>query len=155
MGTTKEERSLRVANMRANFAQEGGAPDAQHEALLERYIEGAATLADLYAHAQEYLYSYQERERLRLIKTATDVELQRLYKQYDAGRKAYGKEQEQKNDERRGISGEQRERHETIDSARANVELSGLTVSDEAWRDSLRYANGELSIEEYLALRTK
>ena len=78
MGTTKEERSLRVANMRANFAQEGGAPDAQHEALLERYIEGTATLADLYDHAREYLYTFQERERLRLNKVATDVEFQRL-----------------------------------------------------------------------------
>ncbi len=155
MGSTKEERRLRVANMRANFAQEGGAPDAQHEALLERYIEGTATLADLYDHAREYLYTYQERERLRLNKAVADIEFQQLREQYDVGRKAYSREQEHKNDERRGMSAEERERHETIDSARANVELSGFKVSNAAWRDSLRYANGEISIEEYLALRAE
>lgn len=56
MNTTKEERAMSVAQMRANFAHEGGAPDAEQEALLDQYIEGTAILADLYTHAREYVY---------------------------------------------------------------------------------------------------
>jgi hypothetical protein len=153
MSTTKEERSLRVANMRANFAQEGGVPDAEHEALLDHYIEGTATLADLYDHAREYVYTYQERERLRLDKETLTVEFQRMREQYDASMQTYDEEQKQKNHDRRGMSSEQRERHKAIDSARASVELSGGKISEETWRDSLRYADGEITMDEYLALR--
>jgi hypothetical protein len=63
MVTTEKERSLRVAQMRANFAQEGYGPDAEDEALLNRYIVGTATLADLYEYACKYALAAQEIER--------------------------------------------------------------------------------------------
>jgi hypothetical protein len=151
--TSKEERNRRVANMRANFAQEGGVPDAEHEALLDRYIEGNATLADLYEHAREYVYSYRELEQQRLDKEQSDVDFARMHEQFVASVKSFDAEQKQRNVERIGMSDEQRRRHEAIDFARANVELSGYKVSEETWHDSLRYANGEITMEEYLALR--
>lgn len=65
MASTKEERSRRVANMRANFAQEGGVPGPAQNALLDRYIEVTATLADLLEHAYEYATTAQERQEER------------------------------------------------------------------------------------------
>jgi len=153
--TTKEERAMRVAQMRANFAHEGGTPDAEHEALLDQYIEGTATLADLYTHAREYVYTAQERQQLEIDKERLGAEFSRMRVQYDAETEVYAQEQEQKNIDRRRMSKEQRERHEALDAARANVELSGFTIGEEHWQQSLRWANGEITMDEYLALRTK
>lgn len=155
MSTTKEERAMRVSQMRANFAHEGGTPDVEHEALLEQYIEGNATLADLYTHAREYVYTAQQRQQLEIDKVRLGAEFRQMRVQYEAGMKIYAKEQEQKNIDRRGMSKEQRERHEAVDAARANVELSGFAIGEVHWQQSLRWANGEITTEEYLALRTK
>lgn len=69
--------------------------------------------------------------------------------QYDAEMKVYEQEQELKNIDRRGMSKEQRERHEALDAARANAELSGSTIGEEQWQQSLRWANGEITMDEY------
>jgi hypothetical protein len=62
----------------------GRPPDAEHEALLDRYIEGTATLADLYAHAREYVYTAQERQQLEIDKERLGAEFSRMRVQYDA-----------------------------------------------------------------------
>lgn len=155
MTTTKEERSLRIAQMRTNFAREGGIPNAEKEALLDRFIEGNATWAQLYDHALEYVTTAREREQLRLAKEKSVPDFQSLREAYEAEAKIYEAEQSQKNIERRRMSKEQRERHEAIDAARANVELSGFNISEENWRDCMRYANCEITIDEYLSLRAK
>lgn len=63
MTTTKEERRWYVANMIANFALEGVDPDDEQMALLDRYIDGTATLADLHDHARKYALAAQKREQ--------------------------------------------------------------------------------------------
>ena len=50
------------------------------------------------------------------------------------------------------LSEEQRKRHEALDFARANVELSGGKISEEAAQRGLRWANGEITMDEYLAV---
>lgn len=75
----------------------------------------------------------------------------RMREQYDAGMQAYDAAQQQKNIERQAMSAEQRERHEALDFARANVELSGGKISEEEWQRGLRWANGEIGMDEYLA----
>ena len=62
----------------------------------------------------------------------------------------------QKSLQRAGMSTEQRKRHEALDFARANVELSGGKISEKDAQESLRWANGEITMDEYLdALRLK
>lgn len=152
MTTAKEERALRVAQMRAHFAQEGGVADPEKEAWLERFIEGSASLADLFDHAREYLTTAQEREDMRLAKEHDAAAFQRMREQYDASLPAYEAKKKQRNLERAGMSEEQRKRHETLDFARANVELSGGKISEEAAQRGLRWANGEITMDEYLDL---
>ena len=155
MTITKEERRLRIAQMRTNFARDGGVPDAEKEALLDRFIEGNTTWAQLYDHALEYVTTAREREHLRLVKEKSASDFKSLREEYEAEAKVYEAEQSEKNIERREMNKEQRERHETIDAARANVEISGFKISEENWHDSMRYANCEITIDEYLALRAK
>lgn len=51
MTTAKENRTLHAAQMRVHFAQEGGIADPEKEALLERFIDGTASLADIFKQA--------------------------------------------------------------------------------------------------------
>jgi hypothetical protein len=153
MTTTNEERSLRVANMRANFAHEGGVPDAEHEALLDRYVEGTATLADLYEHAREYLFTVQEREQQRLKVEALQAGSQRMAQDYEEGAKVYEEEQRREALANIGMSAEHRARHEAVRDAMASARLSGDTVSEQMKLDAARYVSGELTIDEFLALR--
>lgn len=44
--TTKAEREKHVAQMRANFAIEDMRPDADDQAMQQRYIDGTASLND-------------------------------------------------------------------------------------------------------------
>ena len=76
---------------------------------------------------------------------------QRMREQYDASLPAYEEMKKQRNLERAGMSEEQRKRHEALDFAWANVELSGGKISEEAAQQGLRWANGEISMDEYLA----
>ncbi|KAB8041270.1 antitoxin VbhA family protein [Janthinobacterium aquaticum] len=82
--------------------------------------------------------------------TKADV-FARLREQYDADMQAYDAAQKQKNIERQSMSAEQRERHEALDFARANVELSGGKISEEEWQHGLRWANGEIDMDAYIA----
>lgn len=82
--------------------------------------------------------------------TKADV-FARMREQYDADMQAYDALQKQRNIERQAMSAEQRERHEALDFARANVELSGGKISDEEWQRGLRWANGDIGMDEYLA----
>lgn len=150
MTTTKEERTLRVAQMRAHLAQEGGVPNPEKEALLDRFIEGTATLADVFDHAHEYVTTAKEREDLRLAIKKNSSIFQHRLEQYKAGIQAYEEEKKQKNIQRRGMSAKERERHEALDFARANVELSGGKISEEHWQQALRCTNGEITMDEYL-----
>lgn len=152
MNTTKEQRSLRVAQMRAHFAEEGRIPNPEKEALLDLYIEGTATLADVVDHAREYVTTTKESEELRLTMEREAPQFRRMREQYEASIPAYEEARKQKNIERREMSEEQRERHEAVDAARANVQLSGGKISEESRRLSLRWADGEINMEEYLAL---
>lgn len=61
--TAEDERRRRVGAMLANFAQEGMHPDAEHMALLERYVKGSAQLSDLLEHARQYAITAQLRDR--------------------------------------------------------------------------------------------
>lgn len=151
MIATKEERSLRVAQMLAQFAQDGGIPNPEKEALLGRFIEGTVTLAEVFDHVFEYVTSAQEREEMRLAKEQAAPEFERMRQEYEASIPAYEDERKQTNIQRMGMSNEQRERHEAIDFARANVQLSRGKVSEESWQHLLRYANGEMTLDEYLA----
>lgn len=152
MPTSKEDRALHVAQMRAHFAQEGGVADPEKEAWLERFIEGTASLADLFDHVT----TAQEREDLQLAKEHNAAAFQRMREQYAASIPAYEEEQKQKNLQRAGMSTEQRKRHEALDFARANVELSGGKISEEDARHALRWANGDITMDEYLdAVRSK
>ncbi|WP_308922981.1 antitoxin VbhA family protein [Janthinobacterium sp. J1-1] len=81
---------------------------------------------------------------------------QRMREQYAASIPAYEEEQKQKKLQRAGMSAEQRKRHEALDFARANVELSGGKISEEDARHALRWANGDITMDEYLdAVRSK
>jgi hypothetical protein len=151
--TKKEERSLRIAQIRENFAKEGGVPDAEKEALLDCFVEGNATWADLFDYAYEYVTTAQEREHLSLAKEKAAVEFQRTRSEYEADTNVYKEEQGQEKLNQRGMSKEQRERHDAINAARASVFLSGGKISKEIWRDSLRYANCEMTLDEFLELR--
>lgn len=152
MTTTKEERALHASQMRTHFAQEGGVVGPEKETLLQRYIEGSASLADLFDHAREYLTTAQEREELQLAKESDAAAFQRMREQYEASLPAYEEKKRQRNLERAGMSEEQRKRHEALDFARANVELSGGKISEEAAQRGLRWANGEITMDEYLDL---
>lgn len=79
-----------------------------------------------------------------------------MREQYAASIPAYEEEQKQKNLQRAGMSTEQRKRHEALDFARANVELSGGKISEEDAQQGLRWANGDITMDEYLdAVRSK
>lgn len=52
--TTKEERAHHVRQMMANQRLEGFEPDQAHKRLLQGYIEGTTSLADLLEHARTY-----------------------------------------------------------------------------------------------------
>jgi len=67
MAITNEERRLQVGRMCANFAQEGQVPDADDKVLLERYIDGTASLSDLYHYACAFAVAAQEKERQKCI----------------------------------------------------------------------------------------
>ena len=99
--------------------------------------------------AREHIPTEQERETLRLAKE-NDAAFQRMREQYDASLPAYEEMKRQRNLERAGMSEEQRKRHEALDFARANVELSGGKISEEAAQRGLRWANGEITMDEYL-----
>ena len=96
-------------------------------------------------HAHEYVS-----EDLRLAKEHDAAAFQRMREQYDASLPAYEEMKKQRNLERAGMSEEQRKRHEALDFARANVELSGGKISEEAAQRGLRWANGEITMDEYL-----
>jgi hypothetical protein len=153
MTTTKDERSRNVAKMLANFAQEGQVPDAEDEALLQRYIEGTATLADLYEHASEYAFAAQESKRLQHTREEFITPFELDLEGFDASMKAYDEEQKRKTLANIGISSEQRRRQEAVDFAKASVGLSGFTISEETKRNSARFVAGEITMEEYLAIR--
>lgn len=154
MIATKEDRSLQVAQMRAQFVQDGGIPSLEKEALLDSFIEGTATLAEVFDHAFEYVTSAQEREEMQVAKERAAPDFERMRQAYEASIPAYEEERKQKILQRSGMSNEQRERHEAIDAVQANVELSGFKVTDEVRQRSLRWANGEITMDEYLALMT-
>ena len=103
-------------------------------------------------HAQADLATEQEHEALRLAKEHDAAAFQRMREQYDASIPAYEEKKKQRNLERAGMSEEQRKRHEALDFARANVELSGGKISEEAAQRGLRWANGEITMDEYLAV---
>ena len=150
MTTSKEERAVRVAQMRARFAQEGGVAAPEKEAWLEHFIEGSAFLDNIFTHAPEYVATAQEREDLQQAKEHDAAAFQRMREQYEASLPAYEEMKRQRNLERAGMSEEQRKRHEALDFARANVELSGGKISEEAAQRGLRWANGEITMDEYL-----
>lgn len=152
MSTNEEERRQCIAQMRTNFAREGGIPDKEKEAILDCFIEGNATWADIFDQAYEYVTTAQERGQLQLAKEKSASEFRHLRDEYEAEANVYKEEQKQKNIERRGMGKEQRERHEAIDAARADMELSGFSMSEEKWRDCLRYANCEITLDEFLSL---
>jgi hypothetical protein len=52
--TTKEERAHHVRQMLTNQRLEGFEPDEAHQQLLQGYIEGTTSLADLLKHACAY-----------------------------------------------------------------------------------------------------
>lgn len=155
MASTKEERSQRVANMRANFAQEGGVPDPEQNALLDRYIEGTATLADLLEHAYEYATTAQERQEERLRKAELETYLEAIYGRYDADMKIWDDERKKSANVNIGMSKERREREEAVNAARADSDLSGATLSEAVQRDATRYVAGEIDLDEFLSLRRK
>ena len=99
---------------------------------------------------EECTSSEQESEDLRLAKEQNAAAFQHMREQYKASIPAYEEEQKQKNLQRAGMSMEQRKRHEALDFARANVELSGGKISEEDAQRALRWANGEISMDEYL-----
>jgi hypothetical protein len=152
---TKAERKRDVATMKANFALEGGVPDASQEALLSQYIEGTASFQDLFDHAREFVLTHQEREQLEADKERLARNHARLEEEYMKSGKEYDAERKQRARERESMTSEQRKRHEAIDAARANVELSGLKISGKMWRDSLRFARCEITLEEYISLYIK
>jgi hypothetical protein len=153
--STKEERGRRVANMRANFAHEGGVPDAEQNALLDRYIEGTATLADLLEHAYDYATTAQERQEERLRKAELEPHLQGVYDRYSADMKILDDERKKGASVNIGMSREQREREEAVNAARADSNLSGATLNEAVQRDATRYVAGEIDLDEFLSLRRK
>lgn len=107
-------------------------------------------------HAQDHVTTAQEREDLQLAKEYNAAAFQRMREQYAASIVDYEEEQIQKNLQRAGMSAEQRKRHEALDFARANVELSGGKISEEDAQHALRWANGDITMDEYLdAVRSK
>ena len=91
-----------------------------------------------------------QQEDLQLAKASDAAAFQHMREQYAASIPAYEAEQKQRNLDRAGMSEEQRKRHEALDYARASVELSGGTISEEDVQRSLRFANGEITMDEFL-----
>lgn len=52
--TSRADRERHVAQMLASSRLEGLEPDEAHQQRLQEYIEGAASLDDLLAHAREF-----------------------------------------------------------------------------------------------------
>ena len=153
MASTKEERSRRVANMRANFAQEGGVPDPEQNALLDRYIEGTATLADLLEHAYEYATTAQERQEERLRKAELETHFKKIYDGYTADMKSWDDERKKSASANIGMSRERRQREDAVNAAKADSELSRCKLSEAVERDAARYVAGEIGLDEFLSLR--
>lgn len=103
-------------------------------------------------HAHDYSATAQEREDLRVARDHDAAAFQHMREQYAASIPTYEEEQKQRNLDRAGMSEEQRKRHEALDFARANVELSGGKISEEAAQRLLRWENGEITMDEYLDL---
>ena len=101
-------------------------------------------------HAHDHITTEQDREDLQQAKERDAAAFQRMREQYEASLPAYEEMKKQRNLERAGMSEEQRKRHEALDFARANVELSGGKISEEAAQRGLRWANGEITMDEYL-----
>lgn len=55
--TSRADRERHVAQMLASSRLEGLEPDEAHQQLLQEYIEGAASLNDLLAHAGQFAAS--------------------------------------------------------------------------------------------------
>ena len=103
-------------------------------------------------HAHDHVTTAQEHEDPHQTKEKDAAAFQRMREQYDASLPAYEEKKKQRNLERAGMSEERRKRHEALDFARANVELSGGKISEEAAQRGLRWANGEITMDEYLAV---
>ncbi|MGK5027137.1 antitoxin VbhA family protein [Janthinobacterium sp. RB2R34] len=91
-----------------------------------------------------------QHEGLQLAKASDAIAFQRMREQYAASIPAYEAEQKQRNLDRAAMSEEQRKRHEALDYARASAGLSGYTISEEDVQRSLRWANGEITMDEFL-----
>lgn len=55
--TSRADRERHVAQMLASSRLEGLEPDEAHQQLLQKYIEGTASLDDLLAHARQFAAS--------------------------------------------------------------------------------------------------
>lgn len=152
MDTAKKERRTHVGIMLANFKREGGVPDAQHIALLERYIEGTITFGDLFDHTREYVSTAQEREQARSDTKDVSVQLVRLSKEYDESCTAYDEDRRQPALASIGMSSDQRKRQEAVDFARSSLFLSGLKVNETCKQEVARFVRGEISIDEFFSL---
>lgn len=152
MDTTKKERRTHVGIMLANFKREGSVPDAEHIALLERYIEGTITFGDLFDHAREYVTTVQEREQVKCDIEDISVQFVRLSKGYDESCTAYDEDRRQAALASIGMGADQRKRQEAVDFARSSLFLSGLKVSETCEQEVARFVRGEISIEEFLVI---
>lgn len=152
MDTAKKERRTRVGIMLANFKREGDVPDAEHIALLDRYIDGTVTFDDLFDHAREYVPTTQEREQARCDIEDISVQLVRLSKEYDESCTAYDEDRRQEALASIGMSADQRRRQDAVDFARSSLFLSGLKVSETCEQEVARFVRGEISIDELFSL---
>lgn len=143
MNTTREVRNQYVTKILANFVQAGMFPRSQDIALLVRYIEGKASLADLIEQGSDYLSTALEQEIANPESDAVACSSKTITDEECAKNAAANF----------GLSREQRKRQKAVDAARASLSLSGFTVSYDEEREAARFVAGEIDAGQYFAHR--
>lgn len=85
---TKQEREHQVRQMLANQRLEGLEPDQVHQQLLQEYIDGTASLDDLWRHARAYAKALGLRDIVEEVKKLSPEQKLELHRQAVAEEKA-------------------------------------------------------------------
>jgi hypothetical protein len=127
--TTMEERAHQVRQMLANQRLEGLEPDQAHQQLLQEYIEGTASLDDLWLHARAYAEALGPRDIVEQMNQFSPELKLALHKQAVAEKKA-------------------QDRIKEMDTALAAIDymvgdaaLEGMTIDPlkvEQWKDQVK-----------------
>lgn len=144
--TTKEERAHQVRQMLANQRLEGLEPDAAHLQILQEYIDGTASLDDLWRHARVYAEAFGLQDIVEEVKKLSPDQKLELHRQAVADQKA--KEAYSK------LSDEQRKILDAIDHSVTDSGLEGFVVDPVKIEEWKAYVRAGMSWEALFAIMT-